>query len=66
MLQETAQALGVDPLFVERDWVLTEIIFHPAQHPEHRLVLKGGQALRHIYGNGGREGASTLSTRQST
>ena len=51
MLQETAEALGVDPLFIERDWVLTEIVFHLAQRPEHRLVLKGGQALRHIHGS---------------
>jgi predicted nucleotidyltransferase component of viral defense system len=51
VLQETAEALGVDPLFLERDWVLTEIIFQLAQHPEHHLVLKGGQALRHIYGS---------------
>jgi len=51
MLQEIAQANGVDPLFVERDWVLTEIIFHLAQLPGPDLVLKGGQALRHIYGS---------------
>lgn len=52
ILQETSEAMGVDPLFLERDWVLTEIIFHLAQVPEQSLVLKGGQALRHIYGSG--------------
>jgi uncharacterized protein len=51
VLQEMAQSMGVDPLFVERDWVLTEIVFHLAQHPEPGLVLKGGQALRHIHGS---------------
>jgi predicted nucleotidyltransferase component of viral defense system len=51
MLQEAAEVMGVDPLFLERDWVLTEIIFHLAQRREHGLVLKGGQALRHIYGS---------------
>lgn len=51
ILQETAEAMGVDLLFLERDWVLTEIIFHLAQRPEYRLVLKGGRALRHIYGS---------------
>lgn len=52
ILQETAEALEVDPLFLERDWVLTEIIFHLTQIPEQPLVLKGGQALRHLYGSG--------------
>ena len=51
VLQEIAHANGVDPLFVERDWELTEIIFHLAQLPRPDLVLKGGQALRHIYGS---------------
>ena len=51
-LQEMAEDLGVDPLALERDWVLTEIIYHLAQQPLGRdLVLKGGQALRHVYGS---------------
>jgi predicted nucleotidyltransferase component of viral defense system len=51
-LQEMAQDLGVDPLALERDWVLTEIIYHLAQQPlGQELVLKGGQALRHVYGS---------------
>ena len=52
VLQDIALALDVDPLFVKRDWVLTEIVFHLAQRHESDLVLKGGQALRHIYGSG--------------
>lgn len=51
ILQEIAQTVGVDPLAIERDWVLTEIVFHLAQRPEPGLVLKGGQALRHMYGS---------------
>jgi predicted nucleotidyltransferase component of viral defense system len=53
MLQEMAEEFGVDPLVLERDWVLTEIIYHLAQQPIGQdLVLKGGQALRHVYGSG--------------
>lgn len=48
-LQEMAEDLGIDPLALERDWVLTEIIHHLAQQPlGQELVLKGGQALRHV------------------
>jgi len=51
-LQELAEDAGVDPLVLERDWVLTEIIYHLTHQPVGRdLVLKGGQALRHIYGS---------------
>jgi predicted nucleotidyltransferase component of viral defense system len=47
-----AQGLGVAPVFLEKDWVLTEII-HACATGAHReqLVLKGGQALRHIHGS---------------
>ncbi len=52
-LQELAEELGVEPLVLERDWVLTEIVHHLAQQPVGQdLVLKGGQALRHVYGSG--------------
>lgn len=51
-LQEVAADLGIDPLVLERDWVLTEIIYHLAQQSVGQdLVLKGGQALRHVYGS---------------
>jgi len=51
-LQELAEDAGVDPLVLERDWVLTEIIYHLTRQPVGQdLVLKGGQALRHIYGS---------------
>lgn len=50
-LQELAGTMGVDPLVLERDWVLTEIVFHLAQTSGAHLVLKGGQALRHVYGS---------------
>lgn len=47
-----AEESGVDPLVLERDWVLTEIIYHLVQQPiGQNLVLKGGQALRHVYGS---------------
>jgi len=52
-LQEMAEEVGVEPLVLERDWVLTEIIYHLAQQTVGQdLVLKGGQALRHVYGSG--------------
>lgn len=52
-LQEMAEEIGVDPLVLERDWVLTEIVYHLARQPVGQdLVLKGGQALRHVYGSG--------------
>ncbi len=51
-LQEMAEELDIEPLVLERDWVLTEIIHHLAQQPVGQdLVLKGGQALRHVYGS---------------
>lgn len=51
-LQELAEEIGVDPLVLERDWVLTEIVYHLVQQPVGQdLVLKGGQALRHVYGS---------------
>lgn len=51
ILQEYAQQAGIDPLILERDWVLTEIIYRLAETTGTDLVLKGGQALRHIYGS---------------
>ncbi len=52
-LQEMAEEVGVEPLVLERDWVLTEIVYHLARQPVGaELVLKGGQALRHVYGSG--------------
>jgi predicted nucleotidyltransferase component of viral defense system len=51
ILQDYAQELGIDPLFLERDWVLTEIIYRLAETAGTDLVLKGGQALRHVYGS---------------
>lgn len=51
-LQDLAQEVGVAPVFLEKDWVLTEIIHACATGPyRDELVLKGGQALRHIYGS---------------
>ena len=51
-LEELAAERGIDPLFLERDLVLTEIIWRYTQHDVGaQLVLKGGQALRHIYGS---------------
>lgn len=51
-LDELADALDVDPVYLERDFVLTEIIRQLAQGPHgDQLVLKGGQALRHVYGS---------------
>jgi len=32
-LQELAENAGVDPLVLERDWVLTEIIYHLTRQP---------------------------------
>src|SRR5579871_1102704 len=52
ILQEYAQQAGIDPLILERDWVLTEIIYRLAETTGTDLVLKGGQALRHVYGSG--------------
>jgi len=39
-LLELAGTIGVDPLVLERDWVLTEIVFHLAQTSGAHLVLK--------------------------
>jgi predicted nucleotidyltransferase component of viral defense system len=51
-LQELAQELGVDPGYLEKDWVLTEIIRTlTSSDIGEQLVLKGGQALRHVYGS---------------
>jgi predicted nucleotidyltransferase component of viral defense system len=51
-LVELAEEIGIEPVYLEKDFVLTEIIRAYAQGI-HRdvLVLKGGQALRHIYGS---------------
>lgn len=52
ILQEIADELGVDVVYVEKDWLLTEIIRTLASGPQgDNLVLKGGQALRHIHGS---------------
>lgn len=51
-LIELAEEVGVDPVYLEKDFVLTEIIHAYATGPHRsQLVLKGGQALRHIYGS---------------
>ncbi|MBI2939324.1 MAG: nucleotidyl transferase AbiEii/AbiGii toxin family protein [Chloroflexi bacterium] len=51
-LIELAEELGVDPVYLEKDFVLTEVIRNYATGPYRDvLVLKGGQALRHIYGS---------------
>ncbi|MBI4494171.1 MAG: nucleotidyl transferase AbiEii/AbiGii toxin family protein [Chloroflexi bacterium] len=51
-LIELAHQYRVDPVYLEKDLVLTEIIRHYAQGPlADVLVLKGGQALRHVYGS---------------
>lgn len=52
-IQEIANELGIDPLYLERDWVLTEIAYRLATDAQWRdeIVLKGGQALRHVYGS---------------
>ncbi len=45
-LQEMAEEVCVEPLVLERDWVLTEIVYHLARQPVgSELVLKGGQAF---------------------
>lgn len=51
-LIELGEESSVDPVYLEKDFVLTEIIhaFAIGPHRE-QLVLKGGQALRHIYGS---------------
>jgi predicted nucleotidyltransferase component of viral defense system len=51
ILQDVANDLGIAPLILERDWVLTEIIFQLALQLGPDLILKGGQALRHVYGS---------------
>jgi predicted nucleotidyltransferase component of viral defense system len=51
-LNELADALDIDPVYLERDFVLTEIIRRIATGPlGNQLVLKGGLALRHVYGS---------------
>ena len=51
-LIELAEEIGVDPVYLEKDFVLTEIVhaYSTGLYRE-QLVLKGGQALRHIYGS---------------
>lgn len=50
VLEDIAEELGIPVVFLEKDWVLTEIIHAAATGPlADQLVLKGGQALRHIY-----------------
>jgi predicted nucleotidyltransferase component of viral defense system len=52
LLVELAEEIGVDPVYLEKDFVLTEIVHAYATGPHReQLVLKGGQALRHIYGS---------------
>jgi uncharacterized protein len=52
LLIELAEEIGVDPVYLEKDFVLTEIVHAYATGPHReQLVLKGGQALRHIYGS---------------
>src|SRR5690242_7547857 len=52
LLRELAQQYGVDPVYLEKDFVLTEIIYAYATGPyRDQLILKGGQALRHIHGS---------------
>jgi len=50
MLQELADELGVQVAFVEKDYVLTQVVYHYS-HSDlgQQFILKGGQALRHIY-----------------
>ena len=51
-LIELAEELRVDPVYLEKDFVLTEIIHSYATGElADQLVLKGGQALRHIHGS---------------
>jgi len=49
-LQTLADELGVQVAFVEKDFVLSQVVYHYA-HSElaEQFILKGGQALRHIY-----------------
>jgi predicted nucleotidyltransferase component of viral defense system len=51
LLQDLAEDLGVPPVILERDWVLTEIVFHLGEQLGSDLILKGGQALRHVFGS---------------
>ncbi|MBI3971546.1 MAG: nucleotidyl transferase AbiEii/AbiGii toxin family protein [Chloroflexi bacterium] len=52
LLRDLAEQHGVDAVYLEKDFVLTEIIHAYAAGPYgDALVLKGGQALRHIYGS---------------
>jgi uncharacterized protein len=52
LLRDLAEQHGVDAVYLEKDFVLTEIIHAYATGPYgDKLVLKGGQALRHIYGS---------------
>jgi predicted nucleotidyltransferase component of viral defense system len=51
-LEERADELGADPVYLEKDFVLTEIIHSYATGDlADQLVLKGGQALRHVHGS---------------
>lgn len=52
LLEDLAEQVGVDPIYLEKDFVLTEIIHAYATGPYREdLILKGGQALRHIHGS---------------
>ena len=52
LLRELATQHAVDPVYLEKDFILTEIIHAYATGPYgDELVLKGGQALRHIHGS---------------
>lgn len=52
VLEDLAAELGVEAVFLERDWVLTGLIHALATGPlSEQLVLKGGQALRHVHGS---------------
>lgn len=50
-LVELAEQAGIEPVYLEKDLILTTIIRAIATSLYgNELVLKGGQALRHIYG----------------
>ena len=52
-LIEMAKDMGINPYHLEKDYVLTLIYQQISSDPElyNNLILKGGLALHHIYGN---------------
>src|SRR5207248_1706136 len=49
-LQALADELGIQVAYVEKDFVLTQVVYHYAHSDlADEFILKGGQALRHIY-----------------